>query len=119
MCLRTLHDKVRNLGLGAMYEKHWGNGGFRDLLDHTSPNWASSAIDEKVNDLEAFAAAGVPVEELINNYRETLAKEPGNGGGGGGAGDSLPATLRAYRDAGYTPPPPGDLAAALDTPHGA
>ena len=24
MCLATLHGKARKLGLGPMYEKHWG-----------------------------------------------------------------------------------------------
>src|SRR5215216_464878 len=99
MCLRTLHDKVRKLGLGAMYEKHWANGGFRDLLDNASPDWSSSAISEKVNDLEAFASAGVPVEEVIANYRETLSQQPELAG----VDSSLPATMRAYRDAGFAP----------------
>src|SRR4051812_13183189 len=107
MCLRTLHDKVRNLGLGAMYETHWRSG-FRDLLDNGSPEWGSTSLPQKVIDLKAFASAGVPMAEIIGHYRETLAQ-----GGKGQALGSLPGTMRAYRDAGYWPPIPDDIDAAM------
>jgi hypothetical protein len=110
MCLLTLHDRVRNLGLGAMYEKHWGNGGFRDLFDNRSPGWSATAMPEKVIDLQAFEAAGVPVGEIIGHYRETLARQPEVAH----VLDSLPATMRAYRDAGYRPRLPDDIEAALE-----
>ena len=108
MCLRTLHDKVRTLGLGAMYEAHWRSG-FRDLLDNASPEWAATDVRQKVIDLKAFASAGVSAEELISHYRETLVQE-----GRPEAFESLPLTMRAYRDAGYWPPVPDDVEAAMD-----
>jgi hypothetical protein len=50
----------------------------------------------KVIHLKAFAAAGVPLAETIEHYLETLAQaEPGH------TPDSLPATVRLYREAGY------------------
>jgi hypothetical protein len=109
MCLATLHDRVRSLGLGMMYEKHWGDSGFRDLFDERSPEWSATAMPEKISHLKAFQSAGVSADELINHYRETYAQ----------LGDpahvlaSLPATMRAYRDAGYWPPLPEDLDAEL------
>ena len=109
MCLATLHDKVRGLGLGLMYEKHWGTG-FRDLFDNASADWPATELAQKVVDLRAFEAAGVPVDELIANYRETFARD----GDAGRVLDSLPMTLRAYREAGYCPPVPADLAAAVE-----
>ena len=112
MCLATLHDKARNLGLGMMYEKHWGRGGFRDLFDHTSPDWAATDVAEKVVDLKALESAGVPVDELIGNYRETYGRE---GDGGRRVLASLPATMRAYAEAGYRPRLPDDVAAAMMT----
>jgi len=108
MCLQTLHDKVRNLGLGLMYEKHWETG-FRDLFDHTSAEWPDTEMAQKVVDLRCFESAGVTVEELIANYRETFARGEGDGGR---VLDSLPATVRAYREAGYCPRVPADLDAA-------
>ncbi|HZN69993.1 MAG TPA: hypothetical protein VFB66_32260 [Tepidisphaeraceae bacterium] len=108
MCLSTLHTKVRNLGLGAMYEKHWRNG-FRELLDNSSPEWAATSVAQKVIDLKAFAAAGVSPAEIIENYRETLVRD-----GKADALDALPATMRAYREAGYWPPLPDDLDSAVD-----
>ena len=108
MCLRTLHDRVRNLGLGAMYDKHLACG-FRDLFDNASPEWSATEMPQKVIDLKGFAAAGVPPEELIAHYRETLALE-----GNTAAEQSLPGTMAAYRDAGFWPPLPGDVDAALD-----
>ena len=109
MCLLTLHDKVRNLGLGAMYEKHWA-ADFRDLFDNQSAPWRETALPEKVVDLKAFETAGVPVAEIIENYRATLARQPD----GKQVLDSLATTMRAYADAGFQPPlpdsvrPPGD-----------
>ena len=97
MCLATLHDKARNLGLGMMYEKHWGRSGFRDLFDRTSPQWSATQVGEKVVDLRAFETAGLPVDELIQHYRETYGRD----GDTGHILDSLPATMQAYRDAGY------------------
>src|SRR5687768_9040900 len=99
MCLQTLHDKVRNLGLGALYERHWGRDGFRDLFDDHSPDWASTPMAEKVVALRAFESAGVTAGEIIGHYRETLAGQPD----GEEALGRLPAVLRAYREAGYTP----------------
>jgi hypothetical protein len=118
MCLRTLHDKVRNLGLGALYERHWGRGGFRDLFDDQSPDWASTSVAEKVVALRAFESAGVTADEIIANYRETLASQPG----GERALGRLPAALRAYRAAGYAPRLTDDGAEAAasssaDRPH--
>jgi hypothetical protein len=112
MCLRTLHDKVRNLGLGALYERHWGRGDFRGLFDDGSPDWPSTAMAEKVVDLRAFASAGVPACEILGHYRETLSGLPG----GAGVLARLPATLRAYREAGYSPPLPDDVEAMVSGP---
>src|SRR5215217_2249728 len=109
MCLKTLHDKVRGLGLGALYERHWGRGEFRDLFDDQSPEWPATSLAEKVISLRAFETAGVPVAEVIDNYRETLAPEPD----GPAALARLPAALRAYRAAGFAPPLPDDLEAAV------
>ena len=106
MCLLTLHDRVRNLGLGAMYEQHWGAGGdFADLFDIGSPQWASSPIERKIIDLQAFEAAGVSVAELLEHYRQTLTQRPATIN----RIDSLPPTLRAYRDAGFEPAVPEEL----------
>ena len=110
MCLATLHDKARNLGLGRMYEKHWGRGGFRDLFDLTSADWSGTAVAEKIIDLKAFESAGLPVGELIEAYRETYARE---GDGGRRVLANLAATLRAYHDAGFRPHLPDDLAAMV------
>ena len=107
MCLRTLHDKVRRLGLGAMYEKHWRSD-FRDLLDNGSPAWGATPLAQKVIDLKAFASAGVAVEEIIGHYRETLVRD-----GKQQFLDSLPTTMLAYRGAGYWPPVPDDVEAAM------
>lgn len=112
MCLRTLHDKVRGLGLGAMYERHWGSG-FRDLLDNSSADWAATAMAEKVIDLKGFASAGVSAEELIHHYRQTQAQD-----GRAGAADNLASTMADYRTAGYWPPLPDDLEAAMAGPGG-
>jgi hypothetical protein len=98
MSLATLHDRVRNLGLGLMFEQHWGRG-FRDLFDQTSPDWATTGIVEKVNHLKAFESAGVSVAELLGHYRETYVAQ----GDPGHVLDSLSTTLQAYRDAGYLP----------------
>ncbi len=108
MSLTTLHDRVRGLGLAAMYERH-ERCGFRDLFDNASTDWASTALPQKVVDLKGFASAGVSPAEIIGHYRETAAL-----GGDARALDSLPATMRAYRDAGYWPPLPDDLDAAVD-----
>jgi len=54
-----------------MYEKHWARGEFRDLFDDRSPDWPDTPVAEKVIDLRAFESAGLPVAELIDNYRET------------------------------------------------
>jgi hypothetical protein len=112
MCLHTLHDKARTLGLGAMYEKHWARCEFRDLFDDKSPDWPATPIAEKVIDLRAFESAGVPVTELIMNYRETLLRQPG----GGRILDRLPVALQAYRGAGYSPALPEDVERGM---HGA
>jgi hypothetical protein len=109
MCLQSLHDKVKNLGLGAMYERHWGLGGFRDLFDDGSADWPSTALAEKVIALRAFESAGVTVAEIIGHYRQTLGRQAG----GDQALARLPATLRAYRTAGYAPPLPADVEAAV------
>ena len=110
MSLLTLHDRVRNLGLGAMYERHW-RGGFRGLFDNASADWAATALPEKVIDLKGFASAGVSAEEIIGHYRQTLAQE-----GRADALDGLASTMRDYRNAGYSPPLPGDLEAAVARP---
>ena len=107
MCLRTLHDRVRDLGLGQMYERHWADG-FRGLLDNASAEWLATAVAEKVIDLKGFASAGVSAEELIGHYRQTLAQD-----GRTEVGDSLASTMGEYRRAGYWPPLPEDLEAAL------
>jgi hypothetical protein len=112
MSLKTLHDKARNLGLGLMYEKHWGHGGFRDLFDQTSSQWAATDIAEKVVDLRAFELAGVPVGELIQHYRETYACEAD----AARILDNLAATMQTYRRAGYAPPLPEDVAVAVNSP---
>jgi hypothetical protein len=94
--------------MGAMYEGHL-HSGFRDLLDSNSAEWASSDVALKVIHLKAFDAAGVPLAEIIEHYRETLAQaEPGH------TTDSLPATVKLYREAGYWPPVPEDIDAATD-----
>src|SRR5215207_2032815 len=98
MCLRTLHDRVRGLGLGLMYERHWSSD-FRDLFDESSDAWSATSLPEKVIDLRAFEAAGVPVDELIENYRETIAGQPG----GDRVLERLPVAMRAYADAGFRP----------------
>jgi hypothetical protein len=99
MCLMTLHDKVRSLGLGALYERHWGpGGGFRDLFDAASAEWRGSAVGQKVVDLKAFAAAGISVEELVGHYRETYGRRED----GDAVLAGLPEAIRAYRDAGFT-----------------
>jgi hypothetical protein len=97
MSLRTLHDRARRLGLGAMYEGHWSRDGFRDLFDHRSPAWNTSGLVEKANDLRAMAVAGISVDELIANYCETLAAigDPTD------ALNRLHATLQVYADMGY------------------
>ena len=69
MSLKTLHDRARNLGLGAMYERHWAND-FRDLFDGGSSAWAATDAAEKVIALKAFEAAGLPVAEIIEHHRE-------------------------------------------------
>lgn len=99
MCLKTLHDRARNLGLDQMYEKHWASD-FRDLFDDRSPAWSRTGMSEKVIDLKAFEGAGIPVAEIIEHYRETVAEQPGNGD----VLDSLPRTMQAYHDAGYDLP---------------
>lgn len=110
MCLQTLHDKARTLGLGAMYEKHWARCEFRDLFDDKSPDWPATPVAEKVIDLRAFESAGIPATELIDNYRETTRRQPG----GEGILDRLPIALQAYRSAGYSPALPQDLERAMD-----
>lgn len=75
MSLKTLHDRARNLGLGQMYEKHWASD-FRDLFDDRSPAWSATGMSEKVIDLKAFEGAGLPVAEIIEHYRETVAGQP-------------------------------------------
>ena len=86
MCLRTLHDRVRDLGMGAMYEAHL-HCGFRDLLDSNSAEWASSDVALKVIHLKAFDAAGVPLAEIIEHYRE--ARAPPHAGQPAGHGETL------------------------------
>ena len=108
MCLRTLHDRVKNLGLGAMYEKH-SRCDFRDLFDNASADWASTELPQKVVDLKGFASAGVSPKEIIGHYRETMTRD-----GDVRALDSLPATMRAYRGAGFWPPLPNDVDLAID-----
>src|SRR5688500_6262111 len=108
MCLKTLHDRVMNLGLGEMYEKH-ARGDFRGLFDNASADWASTAVPQKVIDLKGFASAGVSPAEIIGHYRETMTR-----GGNARVLDSLPATMRAYRAAGFWPPLPDDVGAAVD-----
>jgi|SRR3954447_4503247 len=110
MCLQTLHDKARTLGLGAMYEKHWGRGQFRDLFDDRSSDWPATPVAEKVIDLRAFESAGLPVAELIDNYRETLGGEPD----GEPVIGRLTGTLRTYREAGYSPRLPDDVERAVN-----
>jgi hypothetical protein len=108
MCLQTLHDKARNRGLGLMYEKHWKSG-FRDLFDQTSPTWTATEIVEKVNDLKAFEAAGVGVDEIIDHYQQTYELD----GDPDQVLDRLPATMQRYRDAGYWPRLPDEVALML------
>jgi hypothetical protein len=105
MCLATLHDKVRTLGLGMLSEKHWGGSGFRDLFDERSPEWSATSMPEKISHLKAFHSAGVSADELISHYRETYAQQ----GDPERVLDSLPTTMRAYRDAGYWPTLPKHL----------
>jgi hypothetical protein len=90
-----------------MYERHWGDG-FRGLFDNASPEWASTQLAEKVIALKGFAAAGVSAEELISHYRQTLAE-----GGRTDVLGGLASTMRDYRSAGYWPPLPADLEAAM------
>ena len=63
MSLTTLHDRVKSLGLAAMYEKH-ARCGFRDLFANASAYWASTALPQKVIDLKGFASAGVLARRL-------------------------------------------------------
>lgn len=107
MCLRTLHDRVRNLGLGAMYEKH-ARSEFRDLFDMASAEWKLTALPEKVIDLKAFASAGVSPWEIIGHYTETMNRD-----GKPQVLESLPATMKAYREAGYWPPLPDSIEGAM------
>ena len=93
-----------------MYDKHLACE-FRDLFDNASAEWSATEMPQKVIDLKAFASAGVSPEELIGHYRETL-----NLKGDERAAASLPATMRAYREAGYWPPLPDDLDAVTDAP---
>ena len=113
MCLATLHDRARGLGLGPTYEKHWRSG-FRDLFDSASAEWPATDVARKAVDLRAFESAGVSVAELVEHYRQTHARDGEGGGGGRRVLDSLPSTLRAYREAGYRARVPADLAAAID-----
>jgi len=108
MCLMTLHDRVRNLGLGMMYEQHWGND-FRALLNSASSEWEATTMPEKIVHLEAFENAGVSVEELIANYRETVARGPDTAW----LLDNLQVTMRGYAEAGYRPRLPADIEAAV------
>jgi len=108
MCLKMLHDRVKNLGLAAMYEKH-ARSDFRDLFDDQSPEWGATALPQKVIDLKGFASAGVSAGEIIRHYRETMTQ-----GGMAQVLDSLPRTMGAYREAGYWPPLPEDLDAAVN-----
>jgi hypothetical protein len=112
MCLETLHDKARTLGLGAMYEKHWARGGFRDLFDDQSPDWLATPMAEKMIDLRAFESAGLPVAELIGHYCETLQTQTA----GDRALGRLPAAVLAYREAGYSPSLPDNVRRAVDAP---
>ena len=107
MCLRTLHDRVRNLGLGALYERHWQSA-FRGLFDNGSVEWTATALPEKVIDLKGFASAGVSAEEIISHYRETLAQD-----GRPDVREGLASTMAEYRNAGYWPPIPEDVEAAI------
>ena len=109
MSLTTLQDDVRKLGLGQMYEGHLARGGFRDLFDDRSAEWASTAVPQKMIDLRAFESAGVPVAAMIGHYRETLARQPG----GGDAVAGLAGAMLAYRAAGYAPALPPDVEAAV------
>ena len=112
MCLTTLHDRVRRLGMGAMYEGHLAQADFRDLFDMRSAEWASTPMPQKLVDLKAFEAAGVSVAEMIGHYRETMARQPG-GGGEDGPMPGLAAAMLAYRQAGYAPALPPDVEAAV------
>ncbi|HSU68298.1 MAG TPA: hypothetical protein VLJ39_15575 [Tepidisphaeraceae bacterium] len=117
MCLLTLHDKIRRLGLGAMYEKHWASG-FRDLLDSQSPEWEQSPLAQKMIDLAAFESAGVGLGEIVENYRETWGRAPN----GPNVLNSLSEALQRYRAAGFPVPMPesnaGVSAPAEAVPHG-
>ena len=113
MYLMTLQDRARKLGMGAMYEGHLAQGGFRDLFDDRSPEWASTPVPQKVIDLKAFELAGLPVAEVIGHYRETLARRPGGGGGEEDGLVGLAGTMLAYRTAGYAPALPPDVEAAV------
>jgi hypothetical protein len=92
-----------------MYERHLRSE-FRDLLDSGSADWAASNLVEKVIDLKAFDSAGVSLREIVEHYRETLAQ-----GGRERAFDGIPATVKLYREAGYWPPVPDDVEAAIDS----
>src|SRR6185503_14947785 len=74
MSLHSLHDRVRRMGLGAMYERH-ERSAFRDLFDDRSPDWAATAVTQKVIDLKAFASAGVSAGEIIGHYCQTMTQE--------------------------------------------
>jgi hypothetical protein len=113
MSLQSLHDRVRNLGLGAMFEKH-ERSAFRGLLDDRSPEWGATAVTQKVVDFNAFESAGVSAGEIIAHYRQTMRD-----GGTPGVLDSLAETLAAYRAAGFRPAQPEDVAAAGDRLHAA
>jgi hypothetical protein len=108
MSLYLLRDRVRNLGLGAMYEKH-ARSEFRDLSDDRSPEWAATDVTQKVVDLKAFASAGVSAGKIIGHYRQTMTQE-----GRPHVLDSLPETMAAYCAAGYWPPLPDSVDAAAD-----
>jgi hypothetical protein len=105
MDLVALHDKARALGLGAMYQKHWARGGFRDLFDDQSPDWPTTTLAEKAIVLQAFESAGLAVAELIDGYRETLGREAD----GQRTLDRLPVAMWAYWEAGYALRLPDDL----------
>ena len=111
MCLKTLGDEVRRLGMAAMYEGHLKQAGFRDLFDDRSPQWSATPMPQKLVDLRAFEAAGVPVAAMIGHYRETLAQQPG--GGGRDADVGLAGAMLAYRAAGFAPALPPDVEAAV------
>jgi hypothetical protein len=111
MDLVTLHDKARALGLGAMYEKHWARGGFRDLFDDQSPDWPTATLAEKAIVLHAFESAGLTVAELIEGYRETLGRDPDERR----ALDRLPAAMWVYWEAGYALRLPDDVQRAIAT----